>query len=349
MILIFKLLLSISIFAVEAVDNNPPEPSPVPSAAQKAAAEAAGTATGTSTGTGVATVSEQGYSTQATNYNSLENSSLDSMMNSQKGNASAVLMSGSLATAAAPYVTTCDPNTLDGIEACAAGSVLAGMSGAMGSSATSFVDPTNLAWHNVCHFSTIGCNAPVVPNPYAPIIQSQPNPPVAIPDLIIRFGQAGFTVDPRTGTVKKPDGKIINPNAKNGLENGLGEDGGRALRNLLDRMQKDIANKLSKVTRASYVSALGLGSLKNTNEKMAKELKGTSDLAKESEARERSRRIRYNRLPEKVREQTDVEELIKNYHGTPIGVAAGNIFKTIKKRYEIKATQKVFLQSVPVE
>lgn len=346
--LVFNLILSISVFAVEAAQD--PKTDPGPTAAQKAAAEEAGKATGTSTGYGVAADKEKGYSTQTTTYNSLENSSLDSMMNSQKGNASAVLMSGGLTTAAGTYQNTCDPKTLSGIEACAAGSVLTGMASAMDSSALSFNDPTNLAWSNVCHFSTIGCNAPVVPNPFIPIIQSQPNPTSTIPGLISTFSQAGFTIDPHTGIVKSPNGKIINPNAKNGLENGLGEDGGRALRNLLDRMQKDIANKLSKVTRASYLTTLGIGSLKDMNNKIADELKGASDIAKEKEARERAnRRIRFNRLPEKDREPTEVEELVKNFNGTPIGVANGNIFKTIKKRYEIKASQKVFLQPVPVE
>jgi hypothetical protein len=54
--------------------------------------------------------------------------------------------------------------------------------------------------------------------------------------------------------------------------------------------------------------------------------------------------LRYNRLPEKEKEEVVIGELVKSYQGTPIGISAANIFKMIKKRYEIKASQKVFFQ-----
>ena len=321
-----------------------PAPNPAPTPAQIQAAQQQGTATGNQVGNQVSTIDQQGLGTQSTNYNTLEKSSADTMMNSQIGEATAVMMSGSLATTAAPYATSCDPNNLAGVEACAAGSVLTGMSGLMTNSSGTFTGPITQAWTNVCHFSTIGCTGPIIPNPFTPIVQNFPAPtPFVFQNLVKTFADKGFVINPKTGVVTTPDGKTIDPNNQKSIEGAVGAAGSKALQQILDKMQKDIANRLSKVKKNSYLQALGIGTGKDLGQKIVDALNGGSDTAKEAEARERSRRIRYNRLPEKEREKIEIAELMKSYNGTPIGVAAANIFKMVKKRYEIKASQKVFL------
>lgn len=346
--IVVKLLLSASVFGI---NQTTPEPTPTePTAAEKTAATAKGTATGESVGGGVVDLNQQGYSTQGTSYNSLFNSSVDSMMNGQQGQTSATLMASSLANAAGPYANSCDPHTLSGLEACAAGSVLTGMSDLMKQSAPSYDNPILQAWNNVCHYSSIGCTAPSIPNPFSPIVQNIPPVDPILDTLTKTFGSNGFSIDPKTGIVKTPDGKIINPNNSKSVENGLGEDGNKNLKNLLDRMQKNIASKLAKIKRNQYLQALGLGNQKDLQSTLAGEENTKTDIAKKDEIYGKgSRRVHYNKLPEKVREQTEVAELMKSYNGTPIGVAAGNIFKMIKKRYEIKVSQKVFILPLPLE
>ena len=320
-----------------------PAPPPAPTPEQKAAAAAAGEANGTAIGNGISTSTQAGLTTQTTAYNSLLNSSVDSMQNSQQGQAGAMMMSGSLATASQSYVGTCDPNTLAGIEACSTGSVLAGMSGEMQTSTGTFQDPIDKAWHNVCQYSSLGCGSPFVPNPYDPIVKENPPPdPGQYHDLLQEYADKGYNVDPRTGIVTKRDGTTINPNSKPSLREGLG-DSYNSLQKLLDNMQKDIAAKLSRIKQNSYWAALGLDSLKDLSKKVVQTVVKATDFAGAKEDRN-SRRPHYNRLPEKQKEKIDIAELIKNYNGTPIGVSAANIFKMVKKRYEIKASQKVFLQ-----
>jgi hypothetical protein len=337
-------LFCISVYGQAPPPAPAPAPSPAPTPAQIQAAQEQGTATGEQVGSQVSTYDQQGLSTQSTSYSSLEKSSADSMMNSQVGQASASMMSGSLYSAAAPYATSCDPSNLSGIEACATGSVLTGMSGQMTDSSATFGPPINQAWNNVCHFSTIGCSGQVIPNPYDPIVAQNPPPtPAQYQQLVSDFASKGYNIDPKTGIVTTPDGKKIDPNSKKSIESALGGDGKTAMTRLIDKMQKDIASKLAKVKKDSYLHALGLDSLRAMGQKLVDAVTGESRQSKKQADFERNRKVRYNILPEKARDKIEISEMRRNFNGTPIGVAAANIFKMIKKRYEIKSSEKVFL------
>lgn len=318
-------------------------PSTSTTAAQQAAKQ--GAATGTQIGNQIANNGQQGLTTQQTNYSTLLKSSVDSMMNGQKGQASATMLSGALFQAAQPY-SPCDPSSLSGVEACAIGSVLAGMSGMMATSAGSFQAPIQMAWDNVCHFSSIQAACGNIPNPYAPIVQAFPAPTsVQYNQIIQTFQNKGFIINPRTGLVTKPDGSLIDPNSPSSVRQAIGADADKKLQKQLAQMQKEVVSRLSRVKPDSYWRGLGLDSLRVLGEKIVETMSGDHNRthgAKETGSA--SREVRYNRLPEKVREKVEISELVKNYNGTPIGIAAADIFKMIKRRYEIKISQKIFLK-----
>ncbi len=261
------------------------------------------------------------------------------MMNSQAGRASGQMLESSLTLSAQPYSSNCDPDTISGNEACGTGSALAAMAGLMQQSAPNFDLTEQTAWFNACVYSVMGCNVPTIPNPYTPIVSAFPAVPAPLLGQIIdSLRLRGYTVDPRTGLITLPDGRVVNMNTSKNLGEGLPGDSKEKLKQLLGRMQKDIAKRLSKVNFDSYVKLLGLDQVgKNGQPLAAVQAKSTSDDGRYP--------IRHNRLPEKQKEKIELTELTKNYGGTPIGIARANIFVMIKKRYGEKASQKVFLIS----
>lgn len=322
-----------------AAFSQTPTPAPSgPTSEQLQRATADGEATGAAIGQNVSTTIQNGLTTQQTDYNTLQRSSVDSMMNAQLGEATSISMSNSLTTAALPYANDCDPNTIAGTEACATGSVLAGMSGQMQVSTSSFQGPINTAWRNACHFSHYGCaNLPA--NPYVELIPRPVNTTApSLPEVIQTLRDRGYMVDARTGMVTLRDGTTFNVNDQQGVQKALGEGGSKNLARILSRMQKDISSRFAKLTSRDYMKLIGMGSLKNFGQKVVDQFSAGKDKQQE----EYSGR-HYNRLPEKIRENVQLSDLVKNYKGTPIGVAAADIFKMIKKRYNIKASEKVFL------
>lgn len=334
-------LLFISFLTSLAFGQTAPAPTPAsapsgPSREQLQQATAEGEAAGAAIGNNVSTTIQNGLNTQTTEYNTLQRSSVDSLMNAQQGQATSVNMSTSLTAAASPYANDCDPNTIAGAEACATGSVLAGMSGQMERSTPTFQSAVDTAWRNACHFSHYGCanvpNNPYLQNPL-PINETAPT----LPEIIQTLRERGYAVNPYTGVVTLRDGTTINVNDKDSVRKALGEAGNKNLNNLLSRMQKNISTRISKITANDYLKKIGMGSLKDLGKKVAEQFS-----SRNAEKLQESQRY-YNRLPEKIRENVELTELVKNYRGTPIGVAAADIFKMIKKRYNIKVSEKVFL------
>lgn len=316
--------------------NNPNAPRNQPSQQQLDSAYSTGEASGTAMGTAAASGHDTNRATQNSNFNSLLQSNVNSMMNSQAGQASGQMLSSSLTFAAQPFSSSCDPNTISGNEACGTGSALAAMAGLMNSSSQSFSGPEQTAWFNTCVFSTMGCNVPTIPNPYTPIVNSFPlAPPPLLGQIIDTLKLKGYQVDPRTGLITLPNGSVVDMNSRKNWGEGLPGDSKEKMKQLLDRAQRDILKRLSKVNFNSYVKLLGLDQAGKKSSALAGEKKQFNDengpLA-----------VRYNRLPEKEREKTEITELSKSYGGTPIGIARANIFLMVKKRYGEKAAQKVF-------
>lgn len=302
-----------------------------------------GEAAGQQLGNQISNSQQQGLNTQNTNYSSLYQSSVDSMMNAQMGEASATLMASSLATASQPYANNCSQQSTTGLEACATGSVLAGMSQLMGQSSESFATPISQAWYNVCQFSSLGCGTQTIPNPFTPIVGSQPQvSPKQYQQIVQTFLTQGYAIDPKTGVVNTPDGSKIDPNSKRSLEKGLGNEEYKALQGLLDRIKSEIDEQLAKVKTQDYKNILGLD-FKNGNTNGNTNGKKTNT----SKSNEETQFLRNGKITEKEREKVEIPSLVKNYKGTPIGVAGADLFKMIKKRYEIKASQKIFLQVEP--
>jgi hypothetical protein len=307
-------------------------------------AEQKGQQLGEDVGSQVVLEQQQGLSTQETNFDTLAQSSVDSLMNSQKGEATATLMTGSLIQAAKPYAQNCDPTSESGITACSTGSVLTGMSGLMSQSTDSFAAPIDLAWKSVCIFSAAGCGTAIIPNPFTPLVNVSGVPnPADYDNLIETFKSNGYDVNPRTGIVSRPDGSTIDPNNSKSIEKAIGKDGYSALEKLLDKMQKDISNQLSKVKLNTYLKSLGLKSIKEIANKMATNRTGDSDSAISRKAKDQ---LNYNRIEKPNREKIEINELFKRLNGTPIGVSGADLFKMIKIRYEKKAFQNYFLKSL---
>jgi hypothetical protein len=336
----------ISSFAIDIswAQNSTPSTAPaqtnqtsVPTPEQLAAAAAAGMVQGQTLGNGIADTSQNGLATKQANYDSILISSTNTLMNSQLGQATANMLSGSLATASSGFVGSCDPTTIDGAKACSTGSVLAGMSGLALESGTSFDSPITSSWNNVCEFSTIGCGG-IIPNPYTPIVNTDPPPTQSVyQGLIQNYENKGYAINPKTGVVTKTDGSTIDPNNQSSLKNGLSSDGYNSLTKMLADMQKEIAVKLAKVTKSSFWDALGLNSLKQATKQITKTV---NDFAQKNDNSKDV--LHFNQLPEKKREKIQISSLMKNYNGSPIGVAAADIFKMIKLRYEAKMKEQYF-------
>ncbi len=335
------ILFFLFLYSIAFSQTTTPSPAPAPSGPtreQLQQATAEGEAAGAAIGNNVSTTIQNGLNTQRTDYNTLHRSSVDSMMNAQLGEATSISMSNSLTNAASPYANNCDPETIAGAEACATGSVLAGMSGQMQTSTPTFQGPINTAWRNACHYSHYGCtNLPA--NPYLDLIPRPINTTApSLPEVIQTLRDRGYTVDPRTGRVTLRDGTTFNVNDKQAVQKALGEGGSKNLASILNQIQKNISSRFAKMTSRDYMKLIGMGSLKDTRQKVADDFSNGKE--KQSDGYEGRY---YNRMPEKIRENIQLSDLVKNYKGTPIGVAAADIFKMIKKRYNIKASEKVFL------
>ena len=123
-------------------------------------------------------------------------------------------------------------------------------------------------------------------------------------------------------------------NDKKSVADALGKKGNAALQALLQKLQNNISNKFKQVTTSEYFKLLGLnqtndGNIKTANVQQPKKVQPLG--------------LRYNNLPAEDRETIEISELAKNFRGTPIGVASADIFRMIKKRYNIKSSQKMFL------
>lgn len=325
--------------------NNPstsPSSSPTPTY-DPAAAQAQGEAAADQFANQSATSAQGSQAVQSSNYDSLYKSSVDNMMNGQMGQATATIMSGSLAKEASQQSGSCDVRTQNGAAACTAAGLLVGMATLANGAATSFDTPIQTAWSNVCEFSAIGCGA-TVPNPYTVVagpsggLTSQ-----IIPGVTEILHNNGYTVNPNTGVVKTNTGKLVNPNDSQSLKDALGEGKAQSLMSTVSGFEKEALARVKSVKRSLYEKALGLGFFNGHSE-----IARPSDDSSKQEDAMRAAKLKAQPRPI-FRRPSTVDGYFKMYNGEPIGIAADSIFVIVTRRYQIKVQDKTLYSPLETE
>lgn len=290
-------------------------------AGRKARAIRYGKMVGQQTGDSITKNSQANSGVNQTNYDSIQQSSVDNVNNSQKGQTVAYLMAGGLAVAAARYYGACSGWNL---AACAAGAVLASMALSARKSGGSFNQPIADSWNNVCQYSTSGCNA--VPNPYnAAVNMGEMN------DALInaeKMNKAkGVSVDAESGIVKLPDGKEINLNDPSSMSAVMGSQNASKVIGEAKKIEADALKKVEQIQPTSLEAAYGMGA-----SGMAAGL--GYDLETDTSVS--------SGLAKVARKPAQVSGLTKNFNGDPIGVSGDSIFGMMSRRYKLKSNQKSF-------
>jgi hypothetical protein len=298
----------------------------------KSAARARGNSMGQQLGSQISGNAQRGQGTQATDNTSIQESSVDNMKNSQKGQSVAYLLAGGLAGAAAGYFGVCGGSGFTAYAACITGGVLIGMALKSDDAGDSFNAPISTSWDNVCTYSNNGCNGPM-PNPYTPVVNANPSNP-AIQSAIRLARNHGIQVDPKSGKVRTSDGKEIDPNDPGSMAAAMGGEQFSKMMNEVKKLEGEALAKVEQVkaTAADYgvggggasISLAEAGFEEGTGEGVAGAAGGLG-------------------AGKKARKPAQVSGLTKNFNGDPIGVAGDSIFMMMSRRYKLKSNQKSFL------
>ncbi len=318
--------------AVDAVPAPAPGISPQQAAAQ-------GEAAASTLAAQSADDSSSGLGAQNSNQISIYSASVDNMLNSRQAETTATIISNDLRVAATSSMGSCSagPAALSDPD-CYMSSALVGIQGLTNSSADSFNVSGNVAWSNVCQFSSISCNV-IPPNPFAALL---PANPVDISDLLVDLEERGFSVDTRTGVVRIRGGRVLYTSQEKSLKNVLGDEETKKLLNKIKGMERSALRRLSEISRQQALQALGLDP-KNSVESL-NPLSGYSKKSDSSLGLMNSRSQGYRELAN-TREYDDGSEMgmMTSYRGEPVGVSKDSLFRMVKHRYQVKESEKSFM------
>ncbi len=281
--------------------------------------------------TQMANTAQAGNTTTSTSHQSLEQSSKDTMQNSQKGQTVTTIMQIGFYAKGASYASMCSPKTPSN---CVKAAVMFAMGSQAGRSASSFQAPIDGAWSNACTYSTLGCgSAPY--NPYTaaltPGVINQGEADANAKEISATLEKGGYAVDANSGKIKTPTGEL-NANDPGSLEGALGSDGLGSLMGEVRNLEKDAKAKVDQVKQGAVTAALGFdgggGGIGVVSE-------GGYDVDANGGASVASR-------IERIRNPAQAKGLTKNFNGDPIGVASDSIFEMMSRRYQLKSTQKTF-------
>ncbi len=281
---------------------------------------------------------ESDQSVQSSSYNSLHQSAVDNLMNSQKGQATAQILSSSLAVAADSQSQTCDKDSDSGKVACATAGALLGMATLTQESAGSFDGPIMTAWSNVCHFSVKGC-ADEPPNPFtsgAP--QNSGFTYGKIDSVTKKLELEGYILNNKNGTIATPDGRTLDPNKRKSIQKALGEERTSQLMNKVRAFEADALRRISRVPLKKYLSSLGLNGAAKNFKWGQKNFEPSTPTTVVLKAQGKSP------SSTQVQRVESGSTLFRNVDGVPLGVASENIFKMIQRRYRMKEQQGSFFK-----
>ena len=313
----FILFLALTLFQVEAFARF-----------SKSKARAEGTATGNAMGAQLSGDAQKNQSTEGTQTDTIKEASVDNVSNGQKGQATAYIMYGGLAGAAAAKFGICGGSGGFAFAACIAGGILLGMALQARKSGKSFNAPINDSWNNVCEYSSSGCSGPM-PNPYDPIVAGSTDPD-AIEKAKKLAESKGIKVDPDSGIVTLKDGKTINPNDPASVSAALGGEGTVDLMKKVSGIEKDALSKVDQIKRSDIADAFGISGGAGDGTVLAEGGYGMGDDGSGLAGKNR------------MRKPAQVSGLTKNFNGDPIGVSGDDIFGMMKRRYILKSNQKTF-------
>jgi hypothetical protein len=289
--------------------------------------------TGTAQATNISDTAQAGNGTVGTSYDTLEQSSKDTMENSQKGQSTATIMKIGMYAMGASYASSCGPHNPG---ACVKAAVLFMMGGQAGKAANSFNGPISTAWDDSCAYSTFGCSGGTPSNPYtAALTPGVINENKAAGDAKLisdALNKGGFAVDVNSGKIKSPNGEI-NGNDPASLSAALGGDSDAFMKQIRG-LEADAKAKVDGVKSSSVTAALGfdgggggMGAIGEggygTDAEGAAGLNGLKGL-------------------DRLRKPAQAKGLSKNFNGDPIGVASDSIFEMMSRRYQLKGKQKAF-------
>jgi hypothetical protein len=285
--------------------------------------------------------SSNGETTQTTNQISIYEASLDNFINTQKAREISRYMSQELENQAGAAYGACSPANSATDPDCYLSSTLMGMRDVTSQSSTSFNQAHDVAWHDVCVFSSIPC-ARTPPNFFANSLASQA---AFTQDEVEAMNEGlisrGFIVNPRTGVVQVPGSKVINPSSPESLRKNLGETQTKELLEKIKSMEKTALKKVAKITKKEIAKKLGLNPSGQPYQ---------PSLAAHSSYSDQTSLTRYPSSEPKQPAKLSIDEqmigMSTSYRGEPVGVAKDSIFRMIQFRYQVKANQRSFL-SVP--
>lgn len=264
---------------------------------------------------------------QDSNVNSMYDSSLDNLVNSQQGEFIAGTISQDLAGQASQAFQNCDSSNASQDPDCLMSSTLLGMKELTDQSASSFNSQARVAQSNVCVFASQACGADI-PNAYSSLSPRPPLSSLELEALIQNLNERGFSIQPTVGVVKIKGVAVINPANPESLKKNLGESQSQKLMSLLKSLEKRAIQIASKLTKPQVIKKLGLYDflpMPQLGQKKSDTLKVQNDsLIRQSE----------KQLP---------ETLVTSFLGEPVGIGPASLFKIVKKRYGIKIDEKTFL------
>ena len=316
----------------------PPPPAPAPTLTPDQAA-AQGTADANALADQSANDLSRGQSTQNTTDVSIYSASVDNMLNSQQAEATSAIISSELSAASTTSMRSCSAGA-DALSDpdCYMSSALAGMYGLANNSTASFDDAGNVAWSNVCTYSSISCTT-LPPNPYASVI---PPSPTSIDDVIEDLESRGFSVDLVTGTVRVRGGKVIYTSQVNSLKKALGDESTKKLLEKIKSIERSALKKLSAISRKQALQALGL--MPKNGKSTLNPLAGYSSKSDNSYGIATNQNQGYREIAN-TRDYDDGSEMgmVTSYRGEPVGVSKDSLFRMVKHRYEVKKLEKSFM------
>ncbi len=281
---------------------------------------------GTTKATGIAGSAQAGATTTSTSYETLEQSSRDTVQNGQKGQAVATVMKVGLYAAGAYYASQCGPGSPS---ACVQAAVMFLMGSQAAKSAKSFNAPIANAWDNACTYSTLGCgNTPT--NPYSasltPGVINENKSDADAQNISDALSKGGYAVDLESGKIKTPKGNIGSDSSS--LEASLGAEGLKGLMGQVSDIEKDAKSKVDQIKNAT--AALGFD---GGGGNFAIGEGGYGDGLDGGVA---------SKLDRLRKPAAQAKGLTKNFNGDPIGVASDSIFEMMSRRYNLKNSQKSF-------
>lgn len=302
----------------------------------KGAAIATGTQTGNQLSSQISSDGQKGQETTSTANDTLQQSSVDTTKNSQKGQTTALLIGAGLGAAAQHYYGVCSSTGgTFGYAACITGGILAGMALQSKKSADSYKPVIGQAWDNACTYSSLGCSG-APPNPYT---AGTGNPNINTGQLTAiaeNLGKSGYEVDVNSGKIKSPKGEG-NLNDPASMESLLGKEGFDKLMGEVRKAEADAKAKIDQVKGGAVTASLGFDGGGGGGAGVVPE----GGYGTEAEGGSVASRI------DKLRNPANSKGLTKNFNGDPIGVASDSIFEMMSRRYNLKNTQKTFFGPEP--